>query len=284
MAQFVTAGGHEHHVSRRLRLTQDPHQLQPARKASASFAGTPVPATSRRHDHERRQRWIGARDLCGYVEGLDWRPLDVRQHLDLDAALHLLLQPARQLAAHLQHRRTEWLEERVGIARAQPGLATPSHADDGLVAILAPRVTKRTTAGSIWYGFSEPDLRVAAKRSEPAADAPFVRERRVKERDPLDAAVADSQRAGQNVNSLKRERFERSGQTGLLRFLAEPVRGSAIDRGAGPMESLFLEGMDDPANTVCHDAMQPYFVPPSAVATLHTPTRSGPSARATCGD
>ena len=249
MAQFVAAGGHEHHVSRRLRLTQDSHQLQPARKASASFAGTPVPAASRRHDHERRQRWIGARDLCGDVEGLDWRPLDVRQHLDLDAPLRLLLQPARQLAAHLQHRRTEWLR---GTSRHCSGtaLARPPRVTQTIALWRFSRRASPSGPAPAAFGI--------ASASPISASLPSAPSRPRTPRSSVNAAsnsgIPSMRRsptvsaAGQNVNALKRERFERSGQTGLLRFLAEPVRGGAIDRGAGPMEALFLEGMDDPAN------------------------------------
>src|SRR6476646_11066502 len=124
------------------------------------------------------------------------------------------------------------------------------------MAILPTGIAKGTGACGVGYRFSEADLRVAFKRSKPPADPTLVRERRVKERNAIDVSVTDNQRSRQRVNSLNGERFERSGQTGLVRFFAQPVRRDAIDQGTCSMESLFLECMDDPADAVfakrCH--------------------------------
>src|SRR5262252_5928087 len=86
VTELVAARGHKHHVTSWLRLTQDPHQLEPARKASPSLASTPIPATPRRHDYKRRQSRISACHLCRDVEGLNGCPADVREHLHVNAS------------------------------------------------------------------------------------------------------------------------------------------------------------------------------------------------------
>jgi hypothetical protein len=97
------------------------------------------------------------------------------------------------------------------------------------MAILAPRVTKCTSSCCIRNGFSEADLRVAVKQSEPATYAELIRVCRVEQRNTFDAAVADNQGGCQWIDTLKREWFERSDQAGPVSLFAQPVCRGPID-------------------------------------------------------
>jgi hypothetical protein len=56
---------------------------------------------------------------------------------------------------------------------------------------LSPRVTERARAGSIRRGFGHTNRRVAAERSEPAANTGGIGERGIEKRDAFHTLIAD---------------------------------------------------------------------------------------------
>ena len=235
-------------TSRAGRAWQDPHQLQPARKASPSLARTPVPATPRRHDHEWRQLRIGASYLCGHIEGLGRCALDVSQYLDLDAALGLLPQKARMFAAHLEDWRTEGPQERVGVAGAQ---SRPAPRVTQTIALwrFFRRASPRDQRRPHWESFRRGRSPRRFQALQSGRGRPARRERRVKQGKALERRSAGIQRSSSgSTRSIENDSSEAARPA--ARFLAAASSRRRY-RPVWPSDGIPVPRMpDDPTNTV----------------------------------
>jgi hypothetical protein len=151
----------------------------------------------------------------------------------------------RLFARHLEHRRTEWFQERIGVARTQARAATSRDTDNRLVTGRPTRVPKSAGRGRIRCAFGERQLGVAAHRSKTAFHAGCPGEGGVEQRHAWNVAPSDGDCSGDWIDAGEWKRLEGRRQTSVADFGREPLCRQPIDVGAGPMNALFFVGTHD---------------------------------------
>jgi hypothetical protein len=162
----------------------------------------------------------------------------------------------RFVAADLQHRRAEGMEEAVGVARAKSGARAARDDNERLMPALPACLAQSAGLCAIRWNLGKPDRCVAVEASEHSGDARRARECAVEERQPLDRAAVDRKGRTDRIDPAQRKFLKRRFEADLAHRVGEPVSGYAIGVCSGAMKALGFVRTDHRADALRHTALQ----------------------------